>query len=51
MSSATPVSVEGHTGPWEWEGPVIALPGPVHGSAEQSLAITVAADNQIGGGV
>jgi len=48
MSSATPVSVEGYTGPWEWEGPVITLPGPVHGSTEQSLAITIAADNQIG---
>lgn len=48
MSSATPVSVEGYTGPWEWEGPVITLPGPVHGSAEQSLAITIAADNMIG---
>ena len=48
MSSATPVSVEGYTGPWEWEGPVITLPGPVHGSAEQSLAITIAADNAIG---
>ncbi len=48
MSSTTPVSVEGYTGPWEWEGPVITLPGPVHGSAEQSLAITIAADNQIG---
>jgi PKD repeat protein len=48
MSSGTPVSVEGYTGPWEWEGPVITLPGPVHGSAEQSLAITIAADNLIG---
>ncbi|MCK5066653.1 MAG: PKD domain-containing protein [Bacteroidales bacterium] len=48
MSSLTPVSVEGYTGPWEWEGPVITLTGPVHGSNEQSLFITVAADNQIG---
>jgi len=48
MSSSTPVSVEGYTGPWEWEGPVITLPGPVHGSSEQSLAITIADDNMIG---
>ena len=33
MSSSTPVNVEGYTGPWEWEGPVITLPGPVHGSS------------------
>ena len=48
MSSVTPVSVEGYTGPWEWEGPVITLPGPIHASSEQSLSITIAADNQIG---
>jgi len=48
MSSSTPVSVEGYTGPWEWEGPVITLPGPIHGSSEQSLEITIAPDNAIG---
>ncbi len=48
MSSSTPVNVEGYTGPWEWEGPVITLSGPVHGSAEQSLVITIADDNLIG---
>lgn len=48
MSSATPVSVDGYTGPWPLVGPVITLPGPVHGSDEVSLPITVADDNQIG---
>ncbi len=48
MSSSTPVSVDGYTGPWPYEGPVITLPGPVHGSSEQSLPITVADDNLVG---
>ncbi len=48
MSSATPVSVEGYTGPWPLVGPVLKLPGPVTGSSEKSLFITVANDNMIG---
>ncbi|MEN8227096.1 MAG: PKD domain-containing protein [Bacteroidota bacterium] len=48
MSSATEVMVDGVVRPYPWEGPVITLPGPVHGSGEQSLPITVADDNLIG---
>ncbi len=48
MSSATPVSVDGFTGPWTLEGPVIELTGPVTVSSEQSLPITVADDNLVG---
>jgi PKD repeat protein len=48
MSSSTPVSVDGYTGGWAWEGPVITLTGPVHGSNERSLPITIADDNLIG---
>jgi PKD repeat protein len=48
MSSLTPVSVDGYTGPWPYTTPVITLPGPIWGSDERSLPITVADDNQIG---
>lgn len=48
MSSSTPVSVNGYTGPWPMEGPVITLTGPVTGSNERSLPITVADDNLVG---
>jgi PKD repeat protein len=48
MSSSTPVRVDGVARSYPWEGPVITLPGPVHGSDELSLPITVADDNLIG---
>ena len=48
MSSATEVRVDGVVRSYPWEGPVITLPGPVHGSSEQSLPITVADDNLVG---
>jgi PKD repeat protein len=48
MSSASPVLVNGVAHVYPFEGPVITLPGPVHGSDEVSLPITVANDNQIG---
>jgi PKD repeat protein len=48
MSSSTPVKVGGVARSYPWEGPVIELPGPVHGSDEVSLPITIADDNLIG---
>ncbi len=48
MSSSTPVRVDGVARAYPFEGPVITLPGPVHGSDEVSLPITVADDNLIG---
>jgi len=48
MSSPTEVRVDGIVRVYPWEGPVITLTGPVHGSSEQSLPITVADDNLIG---
>lgn len=48
MSSSTEVRVDGVVRSYPWEGPVITLPGPVHGSDQVSLPITVADDNQIG---
>ena len=48
MSSSTPVLVDGVAHSYPFEGEVIMLPGPVHGSDEVSLPITVADDNQIG---
>ncbi|MGW8317068.1 MAG: hypothetical protein ACWGNV_15835, partial [Bacteroidales bacterium] len=48
MSSSTPVLVNGAAHSYPFEGTVITLPGPVHGSDEVSLPITVADDNLIG---
>jgi len=41
-------SVDGYTGPWPLEGPVIELPGPVTGSNQRSDFITVADNHDIG---
>lgn len=48
MSSSTAVRVNGAVQSYPFEGPVIKLPGPVTGSNEVSLPITVADDNLIG---
>ena len=48
MSSPTPVRVDGVARSYPFEGAVITLPGPVHGSDQVSLPITVADDNLIG---
>ncbi|HER08214.1 MAG TPA: PKD domain-containing protein [Bacteroides sp.] len=48
MSSSTPVMVDGAVRAYPFYGPVIELPGPVTGSSEQSLPITVADDNLVG---
>ncbi len=47
MSSLTEVRVDGIVRAYPWEGPVITLTGPVHGSNEKSLPITIANDNAI----
>jgi len=48
MSSSTEVRVDGVVRSYPFAGPVIELPGPVTGSSERSLPITVADDNLVG---
>jgi len=48
MTTGTPVSVDGYTGPWPYTTPVKTLPGPSWGSGERSLPIFVDDDKLIG---